>query len=221
MSLSDKLVISLDKEHAALRLTIILSFIASWVILFFVLSRVIADAGFDLLAVIIAFAGAYLFTALLERYLKGRWQSGRVIEVDADGIRMKRKGTLEGEILSEDPASILLWRFTVTKRARVPKGHSVFACAVYFEDTFLPVYTFLSPKQVETFEATDRFSKLASSKPVAGEREDLRLAGEQRRLREAENHRWSQGGEMSADDFLTFYARLKAQYSAWLDSKSS
>lgn len=220
MTTFEKLVVPLDKEHSGLRLAIVASFIASWVILFFILSAVIADQGLDLLGVILAFGGAYLITAGLERYLKGRWTSGRVLEMDTDGIRIKRKSTLEGEILSEDPATVLLWRFTVNKRARVPKGHSVFACAVQFEGTFLPVYTFLSPKQVDVFAGADRFPKLASSKQLAGEREDLRLAGEQRRLREAENHRWAHGGEMSSDDFLTFYERLKAQYSEWLDSKS-
>ncbi len=221
MSKFEKLVVQLDKEHSALRATEIVVFIASGVILFLVLSSVITDAGFDLLAVFLAFAGAAGLTAVTERFLKGRWTSGRVVEVDADGVRLKRKDTVEGEILSEDPAQVALWRFTVNKRARVPKGHSVFACAIYFEDTYVPVYTFFSPKQVEAFEAADRFAKLASSKAAAGEREDLRLAGEQRRLREAENHRWSHGGEMSADDFLTYYARLKAQYPEWLDTKSS
>ncbi|MBK8032633.1 MAG: hypothetical protein J0M07_15245 [Anaerolineae bacterium] len=221
MSQFEKLVVQLDKEHSALRATVIVAFITSWAILFLVFSSVIADAGFNLLAVFLASAGAWGITAVLERYLQGRWTSGRVVEVDADGVRLKRKGTVEGEILSEDPAQVALWRFTVTKRARVPKGHSVFACAVYFEDTYVPVYTFFSPKQVEAFADAERFAKLASSKAAAGEREDLRLAGEQRRLREAENHRWSHGGEMSADDFLTYYARLKAQYPEWLDSKSS
>lgn len=217
----EKLVIPLDKEHGALRLAIMAVFIVSWIVLFIILSALIPNDGFSLLAIILGFAGAYLTTALAERYLRGRWTSGRVIEVDVDGIRMKRGSALEGEVLSEDPAAILLWRFTVNRRSRVPKGHSVFACAVQYEAEFLPVYTFLSPKQVDSFPDADRFTKLVSAKQASGGREDLRLAGEQRRLREAENHRWGHGGEMTSDDFLTFYSRLKAQYSAWLDSKSS
>lgn len=220
MTTSEKLIVPLDREHSALRLAIMLTFIGSWFILFFIAGALIPNQGFNLLAVIIGFGGAYGITAVTERYLQGRWASGRVIEVDADGIRMKRKAAVEGEILSEDPAEVLMWRFTVTKRARVPKGTSVFACAVHFEDTFLPIYTFLSPKQVEAFEGADRFSKLSPSKKAASEREDLRLAGEQRRLREAEGHRWAHGGEMTSDDFLTFYGRLQAQYPEWLDSKS-
>jgi len=218
---SDKLSISLDKEHGGLRLTVIMSFIASWLILFIILSAFIENQGFSLLAIILGFAGAYGITALLERYLKGRWTSGRVIEVDAAGVRMKRKQTLEGEILSEDPADALLWSFTIKKRARVPKGYSMLACALHFEDTYLSVYTFMSPKQIETLESAEHFTKLVNSKQVSSEREDLRLAGEQRRLRDAENHRWSRGGEMTSDDFMIFFARLKAQYPEWLNSKSS
>ncbi len=221
MIVSDKLSISLDKEHGGLRLTVIMSFIASWLILFIILSAFIENQGFSLLAIILGFAGAYGITALLERYLKGRWTSGRVIEVDAMGVRMKRKQTLEGEILSEDPADALLWSFTIKKRARVPKGYSMLACALHFEDTYLSVYTFMSPKQIETLESAEHFTKLVNSKQVSSEREDLRLAGEQRRLRDAENHRWSRGGEMTSDDFMIFFARLKAQYPEWLNSKSS
>ncbi len=221
MIVSDKLSISLDKEHGGLRLTVIMSFIASWLILFIILSAFIENQGFSLLAIILGFAGAYGITALLERYLKGRWTSGRVIEVDAAGVRMKRKQTLEGEILSEDPADALLWSFTIKKRARVPKGYSMLACALHFEDTYLSVYTFMSPKQIETLESAEHFTKLVNSKQVSSEREDLRLAGEQRRLRDAENHRWSRGGEMTSDDFMIFFARLKAQYPEWLNSKSS
>jgi len=136
-------------------------------------------------------------------------------------VRMKRKQTLEGEILSEDPADTLLWSFTIKKRARVPKGYSMLACALHFEDTYLSVYTFMSPKQIETLESAEHFTKLVNSKQVSSEREDLRLAGEQRRLRDAENHRWSRGGEMTSDDFMIFFARLKAQYPEWLNSKSS
>ena len=95
------------------------------------------------------------------------------------------------------------------------------ACALHFEDTYLSVYTFMSPKQIETLESAEHFTKLVNSKQVSSEREDLRLAGEQRRLRDAENHRWSRGGEMTSDDFMIFFARLKAQYPEWLNSKSS
>ncbi|MBE2267050.1 MAG: hypothetical protein IAE80_02375 [Anaerolinea sp.] len=217
MSTAEKLIVNLDQEHGALRFAILLSFIGAWVVLFILFSALIPNQGFSLLAIILGFAGAYLLAALLERNLKGRWHSGRVIEIDQDGVRMRRGTTLDGEILSEDPARALLWRFTVTKRARVPKGTVMFACALQFEDTYLTVYTFVPPKQVDSFEFADRFANLLTKKQAANEQEDLRLAGEQRRLRDAENNRWARGGEMSLVDFTTYIQRLKAQYPEWLD----
>ena len=47
-------------------------------------------------------------------------------------------------------------------------------------------------------------------------REDLRLAGEQRRLRDAENHRWMFGAEMTPPDFITYLTRLNTQFPEWM-----
>ena len=46
-------------------------------------------------------------------------------------------------------------------------------------------------------------------------RDDLRLAGEQRRLRDAENYRWLAGAELVPDDFITYINRIRAQFPEW------
>lgn len=208
--------IPVDREHGGLRLAVIVTFAAAWVILFFVLSALITNEGFSLLAVILGFVGAYGVTAAVEHMLKGRWTSGRFVQVDRNGVRTMSRGKVQQEILSEDPANTLLWTFQIARRARVPKGWSMAACAIIYEDTFLSVYTFMSPKQVERFPYAGAFTRLISERKGMKDREDLRLAGEQRRVRDAESQRWLNGAEMTPEDFETFLVRLSTQFPEWL-----
>ncbi|MFN8450305.1 MAG: hypothetical protein U0521_17390 [Anaerolineae bacterium] len=81
------------------------------------------------------------------------------------------------------------------------------ACALQFESSYLTVYTFMSPSHESFSLSAGQFKKLISQRKGKREddmREDLRLAGEQRRLRDAENHRWMYGAEMTPSDFTTY-----------------
>jgi hypothetical protein len=215
----DRLVIPVDSEHSAIRLTVVFVFIVVWIISFFVISTIITNEGISLLAVLLGFPIAYGVTTLLERFLRRRWPSGRVVQVDKSGVKTLQRGAVQHEILSEDPATSLLWTFKINRRARVPKGWSMLACALQYENNSLAVYTFMSPTQLETFDMASQFKKLVSTRKGKNQedmREDLRLAGEQRRLRDAENHRWMFGAEMSPPDFIAYLNRLKAQFPEWM-----
>jgi hypothetical protein len=213
----DTLTIPVDREHSAMRLTVVLIFIAVWILSFIILSTVIPNEGLSLLAVLGGFAIAYGTTALTERFLKTRWPSGRAIQIDREGVKMVLKGKVQGEILAEDPANALLWTFKIAKRARVPKGWSMLACSLEFESQYLAVYTFMSPAQLGEYPGADQFKVLAGKrKGKEDAREDLRMAGEQRRLHEAENNRWLFGAEMTPPDFIKYVTRIKAQFPEWM-----
>lgn len=202
-----------------MRLTVVLTFIGVWIVSFIVFSRVIPNEGLSLLAVLIGFGVAYAVTALLERFLKTRWPSGRVVQINRDGIQLQHKTKLQQEMLAEDPVTTLLWTFKINKRARVPKGWSMLACALEHEGQYLTVYTFVSPSQLESYELAGQFKKLFSKRKGKSDddaREDLRLAGEQRRLREAENNRWMYGAEMTPPDFITYLDRIQTQFPEWM-----
>lgn len=218
-AVEDRLVIPVDTEHGGIRLVVILTFIAIWVVSFFVVNALIHSEGVGLLAIFVGFPVAYGITALFERFLKTRWPSGRFVEIDKDGVKLKKQDVLQAEILSEDPATTLLWTFKISKRARVPKGWSMLACAVQHENVSLSIYTFMSPAQVESFDMASQFKKLIAPRKGKSDddmREDLRLAGEQRRLRDAENHRWMFGAEMTPTDFMNYLSRLNSQFSEWM-----
>ncbi len=218
-TLQDSLTIPVDREHSAMRLVVVLTFIGVWIGSFIILSAVIPNEGLSLLAILIGFGIAYGATALLERYLKTRWPSGRIVHIANDGVKLKQRETLQQEMLYEDPVSALFWSFKITKRARVAKGWSMLACALEFEGQYLTVYTFASPSQLESYDMAPHFKKLIAKrkgKNPDDAREDLRIAGEQRRLRDAENHRWMSGAEMTLPDFITYVTRIKSQFPEWM-----
>jgi hypothetical protein len=213
-----------DREHSALRLTVLGAFIAAWVVGFLVFSALISSqSGLNLLAVILAFGVAYAVTFVLERTLKGRWSSGRVLEVDADGVRLLRHGTAEAEARAGDGVQVLHWRFEITRRARVPKGWSMLALGLSHNERALTVYTFVSPKQLEDLSEAERYVRLIprkEQKPTARSqqtslRTDLSSAGEQRRLMDAEAQRWMNGGEMLFDDFLSYTRLVDERFPEW------
>lgn len=213
------LAISVDNEHGALRLTVVLIFIIVWIVSFFLVSILIPNDGLNLLGVIIGFGVAYGVTALLERYLKTHWPSGRVLQIEPDGVKLQHKGKLQQEMMSEDPVNVLLWSFKIPKqRGRVQKGWSMLACGLEYDDQYLTIYTFMSPKQLETFEMASAFKALIAKKKNQKKdlHEDLRLAGEQRRLRDAENYRWLNGGEIMPSDFITYIEQIKTLFPEWM-----
>jgi hypothetical protein len=218
-TVDNTLTISVDSEHGALRLVVILTFIIVWIAGFVVVSLLIPNNGLSLLAILIGFGAAYGITTLVERFLKQRWPSGRAVQVDRNGVKLLHKGALQREMMSEDPVNTLLWTFKIAKRARVPKGWSMLGCALEYENVYLTVYTFMPPTQVETLDMAQQFKKLISQRKGQGQaemREDLRVAGEQRRLRDAETNRWMEGAEMTPSDFIAYVNRIKAQFPEWM-----
>lgn len=217
-------VFRVDAEHGALRFAILVVFGIAWAISSFVISSLVPGQGLNLLAILLSFVAAYVVSLFLERALKGRWHSGRTVEVDANGVRLTEKGVTQEEMRADQDVKVLMWRFEINKRARVPKGWSMLACALQEDERYLPIYTFMSPALFEQFDQHDRFKRLASKKdkPAAATtslREDasssLRLAGEQRRLSEAEQHRWMHGVEMTSDDFKAYLALISNLHVEW------
>ena len=203
-----------DAEHGRLRLVVLLLFLGVWLISYFIFANLVVSNGLNLIAVVFSFAVAYVVTNLVEKQLKTRWPSGRTITVDSEGVRLARSGQQEQEMRADQAVNQLYWRFTVRKRSRVPKGWLMYACALEHEEKHLTVYTFLPPSSVEDYDRARLFTPLTGKKDAPG-RTDLRLAGEQRRLRDAENYRWLNGAEMSADDFKRYVEQLHSQFPEW------
>lgn len=211
------LAIPVDREHSRLRLSIIAIFVVLWTIGFGVSNALIPSAGFDIIAILIGFGVAALGGRLIEPVIRERWPSGRAVVIDKQGVRLTLRDQIQTEVKASDAVSVLLWRFKVKRRGRVPKGWYVVACALEQDDNYLAVYTFASPDQSEALGKNARFIELLGDKALKNVKQDsLRVAGEQRRLHLAEAHRWHEGAEMTFEDFEQFFTRLNGQFPQWI-----
>jgi len=207
-----------DPEHGALRISIVVIFIVSWIILFFVLSALIPSEGLNILAIVIGFAITAVFTQQVEKGLKSRWPSGRTIQIDDRHIRVIKNSKVEHEIDAGQRVNVLLWRFKVARRSRVPKGWYMIACALEQDDSYIPIYTFMSPAEFDNLRASQHFTLLQSRKALKQDGGDVRLAGEQRRLHSAEHIRWLEGAEMDSEGFKKLLSHLQEQFPQWMPS---
>lgn len=216
-------VFTVDPEHGRLRLAVVIVFAISAVGGFLAIDALTPSVGLNILALIGGFIVAYAVTALFERLLKQRWPSGRTVEVDASGVRMMQHGQVQQQISADKPTMTLMWRFQTKRRSRVPKGWFLLACALEQDDATVAVYTLMSPDQFKNLDKSERFKALkAKADPenaTSRGRDDLLLAGEQRRLLQAENQRWQIGGELSADDFSAYLATVNTHFPQWIRSE--
>jgi hypothetical protein len=204
-----------DSEHNGLRLAVLGTFFGIAVIAFVIANTFIPGT---IIPIGIGVGVAYGITLIVERQLKRTWHSGRAVRITPDGLTIDKNGVAEVSVLSEDPARALFWHFVIDKRARIPKGWSMFACAVHIDTTTLAVYTFLPPDRADSFPRRELFRRLEPTRSRApnDERPDLRLAGEQKRLRDAENVRWTAGAELSPDDLAALIDQIAARYPQWM-----
>ena len=207
-----------DSEHGALRLAVVGIFVATWIISFAILNALIANEGLNIIAIIASFGVTALLTQRLEKVLKERWPSGRTIRVEDNHIRLAKQETVQEDINANQQVNVLLWRFQISRRSRVPKGWFMVACALEQDETYVPVYTFMSPDQFDTLTSPSQFVLLQSKKERQKQGNDMRLAGEQRRLHTAESARWINGAEMNADDFMSFIRYLQDHFPQWMPS---
>ncbi len=219
-SITTQTTFNVDAEHAALRLSVVVIFIVLWIVLFVILNLIIPGEGVNILALIVAFALTALLTQRIEKILKQQWPSGRAIQIKDDRIQVVKGDTVQNDIDANQRVNVLLWRFQINRRSRVPKGWFMVACALEQDDLFLPVYTFMSPKELEAIKnSTSHFTLLQSQKDNKDQaNSNMRVAGEQRRLRTAESARWMEGAEMTSPDFLMLIQQLQEQYPQWMPS---
>jgi hypothetical protein len=201
-----------DPEHGALRLSVIGVLLGSCVVGFLVFNSLIPGEEINFIAAILGFIVAVAITWQFERYMKRRWPSGRTVAIEGDKIRFRSKDVVQQEIDASRHVNAMLWRFKIRRGSRL-KGWFVVACALEQDSNYLAVYTFMPPEQVNTPAIASRYKMLLPNKEAD---KDLRLAGEQRRLRSAEEHRWIHGAEMNRQDFENLVGRLQRQFPKWM-----
>lgn len=217
---STRLQVPVDNEHGAMRLAIFFVFIIASILGFVIGIRLFPGTEVNFLAIVTALLVGGGVSALVEQYLKRAWPSGRMIEVSDTSIKLSKRNKTEVEINPEKQVNVLLWRFTVKRRGRVPKGWHVLSIALEQDEQYIAIYAIVSPKKYEALSNTEQFTRLIGDQELksSGGDRDLRLAGQQRRLRIAEAQRWVYGAEISADELFHILAHLRNQFPKWMPS---
>jgi len=214
MSETETLRWPVDPEHGGLRTAVLVSFIGVGVISFLISGSLLASFSFGgILSVGIGILASVLITRVVEAGLKRRWPSGRTLEVTPESIRLAVRGDSQREIDPTQHVNVLTWRFAINRRARVPKGWFVVALGLMQENVYIAVYTFMSPEEYKSLPLAEGYVVLNPPKKTEA---DIRLAGQQRRLREAEVWRWNEGAELSKDDFIAYFNALTTRFPAWM-----
>jgi len=209
-----RLTVAVDPEHTGIRLTGCASFFG-----IAILGSLLAGTLFNsfLLGGIIGVAAAAAISNLLDRYLKSNWPSGRVLVVNENQIELRKKDEVERYIDPTKQVNVLTWHFKVPRTGRVKKGWHVISLALEQDNTYLPIYTFMSPKDFEDFSLHRYFSKLERPKKEKTEAlKNMRRAGEQRRIYEAEIERGLFGAEMDLEHFHHYVAALQENFPRWM-----
>jgi len=210
---------AVDIEHNGIRAAGCATLVAGTIIGFFILDRFVFPGGL-LLNMMIAMGIGGLATYVTDRYLTGRWSSGRMLHINRERIALTRDEKIERVVDPEQHVNVLFWRFAVKKSQRVKRGWYVIACALEQEDNVIPVYSFVSPDDFENIPLSSQFKMLEpkSKKPDEGSSSirDMRQAGAQRRLHEAESDRGMNGAELQLDQFVDFVGTLKVNFPRWM-----
>lgn len=211
------LTFTVDPEHAGIRLVTIGLFLGGLVFWYIVVSLLLPGDGFSLIAVIAAFVLTYGTTTVIEKQLKEKWPSGRKLELSEKAVQITKKGEVQRSVDPQQQVNVLLWRFPVKRRTKVPKGWYVVSFALEQEGEYIPSYTFMSPEDFQRIEYADQYIQLISKKELEKSKDrDMRLAGQQRRLHIAENERWIDGTEMTPEQFTQYVRYLKSHFPKWM-----
>lgn len=219
---ADKLVLPVDAEHTGIRAagctTMVLAFVGLFMIFGYIgyFPAIVAI----LTSLVLAAATSYV----LEKYLKQRWPSGRTLEIEDEAIAIRKNGETQRKIDPQQHVNVLTWNFTVKRSSRVKKGWHVLGMSLEQDGEFIPVYTFASPEDFGDFPLSEHFTKLVKddkkdkdkdkSKPAV----NIRQAGEQRRLHQAEYDRGINGAEITFSQFKTYLEFLQKNYHKWMIS---
>lgn len=224
---STPIVIYADQEHGAIRFAVLFILLATFVLAFFLLSLLLRSSSLGLASEywfpLSCFAALILSLATAaagEAAMKRTWLSGNSVIINERGIQAK---------LSRDESKVVDWSKSVVatkwyfelkgyrrggREKRVPGSYNCLACQLQQDDDRFIVHSYLAQKQaIPLIEKADfheiRPAELQEGSVLprlytAPERPTLPrsvLTGNDGRYWLAERRRWTEGLELTPDDF--------------------
>lgn len=235
---SSPIVLHVDQEHEGLRTAVILVlllffFVFYWLVYSLLRLEALAtirDYGV-FISCLIGLVLALGASAVVERWLKRTWHSGRSIHLDEQGIRVQMRHQRGQHFRWDGHITRLNWTFKLRgyrrggREKRLPGNWVCLACQLQQDDQRLIVYSYMPPKKAEQWlepdEASHSFQAISladvsdssslSSRlraPARPEISNEMLTGKDGRYWLAERHRWTEGLELTEPDFGTFMGNL-------------
>ena len=209
------LVFQVDREHSGVRLLGCFTFLIAVVASYLLVSSFFSNGG--LLAVGAALAIAVALTYLADYLAKLYWPSNRVIQFADDMIHLMKGGQPQGAIDGGATVNLLMWHFEAKRHPRVPKGWYVVANALEQDGEMIVSYSIASPDDFAALPLSRLSVKYQKKKKrKKGATQNLREAGVQRRIAQAEFHRGELGAELSLDDYHAYLDYLADTYTTWM-----
>jgi hypothetical protein len=210
-----------DPEHSGIRTVGCLAFILVTVAAFALYSIILGEA--QLLNGMLALLTGALVAYFADAWMKRHWPSGRQLQIDDAAIQIRQYDRVEMQVDPQRQVNVLPWRFTVKRNGRVKKGWYVVALGLEQDELLLAVYTFAPPDRFEQLPLAGHFTALQKEDKkeasVTGSARELKAAGQQRRLHDAEKARSLMGAELTIDQFETYVKALQQQFPQWMPQK--
>lgn len=213
------LKIPLDRIHGGLRVAVFGSFISAGIVGFTAGIYLIPDL--TILAIVMGIASAAGASMGMENLLKDKWQSGREFIADAERIALTKDSKIEAVINPTQHVNVLLWRFDVKKDGpRAKKGWQLLGLALEQEDNYVVIYSAAPVDDYNKMPLSDNFTKLDKKKKEKktglASSINMKRAGEQKRLHEAEVVRQLVGGDMLFEQFVETIEFMQNHYPDWM-----
>lgn len=211
------LTLAVDSEHSGIRLAGCGSLIAAFFLTLLIVSQIPGMPFF--IGVVVSAVVAVSVSYVAEKVLKERWPSGRVLHASPSAIAIHKQSAVERTVDPQQQVNVLAWHFKVERGSRVKKGWLVLGLSLEQEGEYVPVYAFASPHDFEKLPLAGHFQKLEKPNKNRDDKNTLRnmrQAGEQRRLHEAEIDRSYNGAEITFAQFVDYLEFLQKTYPRWM-----
>lgn len=213
---TDELLLQVDPVPSVINLYTFLIFIAAGIGGYLFTASVFEMGLCSVLAIFIGLIFGAGVSYIAERVLRTVIVSNRFIRIAADRISFVFGGQEVRHIDPRDDVNVTAWQFVTKRRSRVPKGWHVIALGLEQDEVFLPLYALISPEDFEAMETADFYRELTGSRKDYKVDQDVRLAGEQRRILMNETARSIDGVEIRPHDLETLIDQLRARFPGWM-----
>jgi len=205
------LAITVDSEHAGVRILGCLAFFLGTVAAYFLLSSLFVNSGLLIFGAALAFGVALTYGAdfLSKRYIPSK----RSVLFVRDHVLLVKGEKIQAQIDAGQDVKLLQWHFESKRHPRVPKGWYVVANALEQDGEMISSYSIVSPEDFVSLPLARLSEPIQRKKRGEG---DLRKAGNQRRIAHAEFHRTDMGAEMSPEDYRSYLEYLGDTYTSWM-----